>query len=331
MSSLHFNHLSSLMLLWLVPLLFFIFLYNNYRTNKIYSVLGKKQVNIILFYINSVILFLALFLVIFSISGPSWKKDETTVKKVGRDVVFLVDVSNSMLADDLKPNRLIQAKSAIKDTIELLNGDRAALVAFSGSTVVKAPLSTDYYFLQQAVDDLSVDLVEKGGTMMGDALRKTMKYVFPENEEDSSYRDIILITDGEDQGSYPVEAAKMVGDSGVRLIAIGLGNDKIGNRIPIKDENGDSRFLVHNGKEVWSKLDSKTLRKMASATPGGKYLNISKGSFDLALIYSSLIKGASKRAYDSSTSVKYIDEYRKFLLPGLILLFVYFFIRRRFL
>ena len=260
--------------------------------------------------------------------GPLNLAELRTVQAEGRDVVFLVDVSQSMLARDLNPNRLVQAQTAIKDTIDLLEGDRAALVAFAGSTVVMAPVTTDYAFLRRAADELSVNTVDRGGTMTGDALRKTMQFIFPDSEASDGYRDIILITDGEDQGSFPIQAAEAVGTKGLRVIGLGLGNETTGTRIPVTDPSGTERFLMYKGKEVWSRLDSTTLRKMAAATPGGKYLNISRGSFDLASIYTELVKGADQRRYDSGDFEDYKNEYRIFLLPALILMTAALFLRR---
>lgn len=270
----------------------------------------------------------ALPLCVTAAAGPAWEKELQAVQTEGRDVVFLVDVSQSMLARDLNPNRLVQAQTAIKDTIDLLEGDRAALVAFAGSTVVMAPLTTDYAFLRRAADELSVSTVDRGGTMTGDALRKTMQFIFPDSEASDGYRDIILITDGEDQGSFPVQAAEAAGKKGIRLICIGLGDEATGTRIPVTDPSGTERFLMYKGKEVWSRLDSATLRKMAAATPGGKYLNISRGSFDLASVYTELVKGADQRRYDSGDFEDYKNEYRIFLLPALILMTAALFFRR---
>ena len=105
------------------------------------------------------------------------------------------------------------------------------------------------------------------------------------DDQVKEYKDVILITDGEDHDSFPVEAAEAAGERGVRLIAIGLGDENEGRRIPVTDENGRKTFLKHNGQEVWSQLDADTLRKMVNATDGGRYLNVATGTFDLGEIY----------------------------------------------
>lgn len=277
---------------------------------------------------EAVCLTVALVLSVTALAGPAWEKKRQPVEAEGRDVAFLVDVSQSMLARDLNPNRLIQARTAIKDTVDLLAGDRAALVAFAGNAVVLSPLTTDYRFLRTAVDELSVNSVDRGGTLLGDALRKTMQFIFPDSESSDGYRDIILITDGEDQGSFPVQAAEEAGRKGIRLICIGLGDENTGTRIPVTDPSGTERFLMYRGKEVWSRLNSQTLRKMAAATPGGKYLNISRGSFDLASIYRELIGGAGQRLFDAGDYEDYKNEYRLFLFPALLSALTALFLRR---
>jgi len=161
------------------------------------------------------------FLVI-ALARPAWNPKPKTLTRRGRDVVFMLDVSRSMLAEDLAPNRLERSKLAIRDAVEVLEGDRVALVVFAGTAVVKCPLTLDYGFFRMMLEDVSMDSAARGGTMIGDALRKTLKEVFDDREK--RFKDIVLITDGEDHDSFPVEAAKEAGVQGVRLIAIGIGD-----------------------------------------------------------------------------------------------------------
>ena len=159
--------------------------------------------------------------------------------------------------------------------------------------------------------------------MIGDALRKTMDEVL--TDSNGGYRDIILITDGEDQESYPVKAAEMLGENNIRLIAIGLGDENTGKRIPVTDENGEQVFITYDGREIWSRLDADMLRTMVSKTSGGRYLNVSTGNFDLGEIYSSLIKSQEKRFIEDETSVVHEEDFQYFLLPAVILVLVYLF------
>ena len=245
----------------------------------------------------------------------------------GRDIAIVLDVSRSMLAEDLKPNRLERARLAISDLVDQLEGDRVALLAFAGSTAVKCPLTQDYGFFRAMLDDVGVETVGRGGTLIGDALRKVMGEVFSDNLK--RYKDIILITDGEDQDSFPIEAAKEIGDRGVRLIAIGLGDENEGQRIPTTNEKGERTFLRYQGKEIWSRLDADTLRKMVDATPGGRYINVATGTFDLGSIYQNLVASAEKKELESQTVRRYEEKFQIFLGVALLLLLVELLISER--
>jgi Ca-activated chloride channel family protein len=250
-------------------------------------------------------------LVVVALARPAWNRGAQEVTRRGRDVVFLIDVSRSMLADDLRPNRLERAKLAVQDAASRMEGDRVALVAFAGTASVKCPLTIDYGFFRMALDELTPDSVPRGGSLIGDAIRKALTEVFDENP--SQYRDIILITDGEDQDSKPVEAAHQAGERGVRLIAIGLGDENTGRRIPILTGAGRETFLSYQGEEVWSKLDAKTLKEMAAATPGGRYLNVATGAIDLGDIYAKLIESADQRTIETEMVDSYEERFQIFL------------------
>lgn len=326
MSTIQFQDIDMLFILWALPLVVGIYWYawrkkqgnlavfiekgliDRNRITASYSGRRKKAALIM-----SAIVFL-----VISAARPSWNMKSETVEQRGRDVVFLLDVSKSMLAEDLAPNRLERAKLAIRDCIEVLEGDRVALVVFAGSSAVKCPLTLDYGFFRMMLDHISTDSIERGGTMIGDALRKVMTDVFDDRARE--FRDIILITDGEDHESFPVEAAEKAGEKEIRLIAIGLGDEDEGKRIPITNENGEKAFLTYKGQEIWSRLDADTLRKMTGVTPGGKYLNVSTGAINLGSVYSQLVAGADKRKLESRTLTTYEEKYQIFLAIGIFLL-----------
>jgi len=128
----------------------------------------------------------------------------------------------------------------------------------------------------------------------------------------------LLITDGEDQESFPVEAAVEADIEGIRIIAIGLGDEHNGRRIPLKTEQG-TKFVTFEGQEVWTRLDAATLRKIAGATEGGKYLNVSTGTFDLAEIYGSLIADSASSTYEEDSVTIYEDRFQFFLFIAVVL------------
>ena len=183
---------------------------------------------------------------------------------------------------------------------------------------MKCPLTHDYGFFLTALEDVSPESVSRGGTLIGDAIRTVIEQVFDQQARD--YRDVILITDGEDQESYPVEAAKKLGEMGVRLLAIGLGDENQGRRIPITGADGQRKFLTYEGQEVWSRLDANTLRKMVNATPGGRYLNVATGTIDLGDVYVKLIASAEKTELGASKVMRYEEKYQIFLTAAFLFL-----------
>lgn len=313
-------------LLWVLPFLVALFIYSWQRRQKALRIFIDAglldrisiSINPAARRLKAILLLLAVLFIIFSMTRPAWNQKPETIERRGRDVVFLLDVSKSMLAEDLIPNRLERAKLAIKDCVERLQGDRVGLVVFAGTAAVKCPLTQDYGFFQMMLNNISTDSIARGGTMLGDALRKVMTDVF--DDQAKAYKDIVLITDGEDHDSFPVEAAKKIGDKGIRLIAIGLGDENEGKRIPITNSAGQKTFLKYKGQEIWSRLDADTLRKMVNATPGGKYLNVSTGAIDLGNVYLQLIASAEKKELASETIKRYEEKFQIFLAMGLILL-----------
>ena len=163
--------------------------------------------------------------------------------------------------------------------------------------------------------------------MIGDALRKALDEAYDDQER--KFKDIILITDGEDHDSFPVETAEEAGQRGVRIIAVGLGDEGQGKRIPVTDERGNRSFLTYQGREIWSRLDAETLRRVVNATPGGRYLNVSTGTIDLGAVYGNLIAGEEKREIESLTIKLYEEKFQIFLGFALFLLIVEMLISER--
>ncbi len=268
--------------------------------------------------LKATLLVLAFISIALALTEPKWNPQPQQIRRQGRDVAILLDTSKSMLAEDIKPNRLERSKLAIRDLLEVLRGDRIAIITFAGNATVKCPLTQDYAFVRMALADISPESSSRGGTMIGDAIRKAAEEVF--DKQSRQYKDLILITDGEDHDSFPVEAAKKAGEEGIRIIAIGLGDDATGSRIPITGPNGEKTFLKYQGQEVWSKLDSDMLRQVAYATNGG-YLSVTPGTMmDLGQIYENQIASAEKRELESMTMMKYDEKFQIFVALAIGLL-----------
>jgi len=277
------------------------------------SVSLKKQI------FKAFLLISAFVIIVIALTQPRWNPQAQKIKRRGRDVCILLDTSRSMLAEDIRPSRLERSKIAIRDLMETLQGDRIAIVTFAGNATVKCPLTQDYAFVRMVLADISTESTSRGGTMIGDAIRKATEDVF--DRQSREYKDVILITDGEDHDSFPVQAAEKAAKEGIRIIAIGLGDENQGSRIPITSPSGDKTFMKYKGQEVWSKLDDDTLRKVVYATNGGKYLSVEPGTtLDLGEIYEGLIASAKKRELESATMMRYDERFQIFLVLGLALI-----------
>lgn len=272
--------------------------------------------------VKGTLFLLSVACVVVALARPQWNPSERTVNRRGRDVVFLVDVSRSMLARDLVPTRLERTKLWIRDLTSSLQGDRVALVAFAGAASVRCPLTTDYTFFDLALEELSPDSAGRGGTNIGDAIRKCLTTVFDvdENEVDATYRDIILITDGEDQESFPVAAAEVAGRAGVRIIAIGLGSSGEGTPIVLPGQSEPVRGP--DGTVVKSRLDAQTLTRIARASNEGVYLEVGTGTIDLEQVYADLVRSAAKGETGEASAVRYEEGYPWFLLISFAALIV---------
>lgn len=306
--------------LWGIPVLAIIlFLFAKYRHASIRrfvdqplqdSVIGKRILWTSL--LRPTLMLIAITAIIFGLARPQSDPREIEIETKGRDVVFMIDVSRSMLARDVAPNRLERAKLWINDLVDELHGDRVGLVAFAGSSTVVSPLTTDKLFFKLALDELDTSAVPVGGTNIGDAIRRTMDMVFTGTDESElAHRDIVLITDGEDQESLPVQAAQVAGDKGIRIIALGIGS-RDGTTVP-----ADPNSPTQSNQQVVSSLQSASLTQIAAATPGGVYLEVGTGTIDLASVYRDLIAAAEQRTIETSTTMQF--EERFMVLLGIAL------------
>ncbi|MCP4710412.1 MAG: VWA domain-containing protein [Planctomycetes bacterium] len=329
-----FGNYQALWLLWSLPFLAMVFGYSFYRKQLALKQFAThdllKQINTYASVkrqlLKAALLLIAVMAIVTALTQPGWNPRPEKIQRKGRNIVVLMDVSNSMLAEDLYPNRLEHAKLAVRDLLDVLDGDRIGIIAFAGTCAVKCPLTQDYGFVRMALADIGPQSIQRGGTNIGDAIRIAYQDVF--NPDERNFKDIILITDGEDHDSFPEQAAEKAAEEGVRIYAIGLGDDKEGSRIPITGPDGEKIFIKYEGEEVWSKLDSLTLGKIALAT-GGKFWNVGVGTFDLAELYHASIATADQKELDSTTIMRYDEKFQLFLALALSLLMIEAFISER--
>jgi Ca-activated chloride channel family protein len=213
---------------------------------------------------------------VLALGGPWWGFHWEDVARRGVDVVVALDLSRSMLAQDLKPDRLSAAKREIKDLLDLLQGDRIGLVVFSGVAYIQVPLTLDTNAVELFLDQLDTDTVPIGGTNLADAVRKGVQAFAP---SDRAGRAILLITDGEDHGDELARAAEEAKREGVHVYVLGIG-DPAGAPMP----DGQGGFIEEDGKIVLSKLGESELMDLATNT-GGAYVRAVAGDLDLRGIY----------------------------------------------
>jgi Ca-activated chloride channel family protein len=237
--------------------------------------------------------------------------------RVGAEIMICLDVSNSMLAEDVAPNRLERAKAEIRDLLGYLGGDQVGLIAFAGRATVLSPMTPDFGFLRLVLDEAGPGSVTRGGTRLEEPIRKAIAG-FGEAADVS--RSILLITDGEDQDSFPLEAAKEAAERGIRILSVGFG-DEAGSEIVITDRRTGARSALRDGDGnlVISRLDGELLRQMALATDGA-YIPAGTGVLDLEAIYDRHIARLTRGRLDGQGRAVRDDTFQLAILLGLVCL-----------
>jgi Ca-activated chloride channel homolog len=265
---------------------------------------------------RAVLLMLAAGFLIVACARPRFGVYIEEVTSRGVDLFVLLDVSRSMLAEDVAPNRLERAKSDIRDLLQKLKGDRVGLIVFAGAAVELIPLTTDHGFFQMVLDSVDVNSAPRGGSLIGDAIRKSIASMPEQRDRDQV---IVLITDGEDQDSFPAEAADQAAERNIRIISVGLGDAGEGARIPSRGERDGLSFVQHEGQEVWSKMDETLLKDIALKTDGA-YIPAQTRAYDLGQIYDDHLAGLAGGESQSETRRRYRDQFQLFGGIGLAFL-----------
>ena len=269
---------------------------------------GKRRARFLL-------LLLGLAGVILSLTQPRYGYAWQESKRRGRDVLLAIDVSRSMLATDLAPNRLARAKLTAQDLIRQLEGDRVGLVAFAGSAFLQAPLTADYGAVLNSMNELDPDIIPVGGSNMAEAI-KTAEEAFGKGESD--HRCLIIFTDGEELDADGIRAAERV-KGAIRIFTVGLGSAD-GSLIPVPGPRGGSEFVKDpDGQFVKSKLDETRLRKIAEAT-GGFYVHLLNGPAEMTQIIRDGLGKMSEQDIDAKLARQPIERYQWPLSAALVLL-----------
>jgi Ca-activated chloride channel homolog len=247
------------------------------------------------------------------------------LKREGIDVIVAVDLSNSMLARDMKPNRLEKAKQELRSIIDRLQGDRIGLVAFAGEAFIQCPLTMDYAAARLLLSIMDQNTVSVQGTSLSSAI-ESARQAFAQQEK--KHKVLVLLTDGEDHEGNAIEAAKEARQDGVRIYTVGIGNP-VGDPIPVMDRQGNQVGFKkdRNGEVIVSKLDEVTLEKIALET-GGKYYSATSGELELDKIFDE-ISSMEKKELEGTLVTRYDDRYQWPLLMAILLITAEFFISER--
>lgn len=326
-----FEHPEYLNLLWLLPLLTVLYiLYLTWR-RKVARRLGDADVTGLLMPYKSgwrshfkfFLTLLTLTSILVAMANPQIGSQLEKVQRKGIDIVIALDVSNSMLAQDIKPNRLERAKQSINRLIDDLENDRIGLVVFAGKAYTQLPITTDYSAAKLMLSTVSTDLVPVQGTSIGKAVETAMSAF---NVEQSG-KVIIIITDGETHDEEALKRVTEAADKGIRVFTIGLGLAE-GAPIPVYRNGVVTGFRKdRSGSTVITRLDETMLQQIAEAGKG-IYVRASTSQVGLNRIFDE-IKRLEENTYDIKSYSDYEDRFQYFIGIALLLLFVNYIINER--
>ena len=279
MDALSFDHPKMLQMLWALPVLaaFYIWAFakkrqamERFATLNLLSTL-VPSVSVVRRRVKASLTLAAAGTLVVAMAGPRWGTRYEDVPLRGIDIMFVLDVSNSMLAEDVVPNRLQRAKLDIKEMLEVLPGDRVGLVTFAGTSTLTCPLTVNYGSFGLALEAVDTRSTPRGGTNIGDAVRHAADSL---SDKVTDHGAIIVISDGgETHESYVVEASRKVfEENGIRVFTVGLGDLTEGARIPIT-RDGRHSYMKYQGQEVWTKLEPTLLESMAAVADAMYFSN----------------------------------------------------------
>ncbi len=324
---LRFHNLAALHLLWVVLALAGVVVWGFARRRRALERFASAnlvgfltaEVSIPRRWGKAILVLSAMLLLVMGSVDPRWGVYYEQVPQRGMDILFLLDVSRSMLARDLTPSRLERAKQCIADVVDLCAGDRVGLVTFAGKPVLKCPLTLNYGAFRMILDEVNVHSAPRGGTLIGDAVRLAADSFV---DQEKGHKAIIVLTDGDDQESFPIEAAKEAyAQKGIKVFTVGLGDEEQGARVPAREDNPDL-YVQYQGQEVWSKMNPATLRDMALGA-GGTYVPVGTKSIDLGrILYEDRLAQEERREIESGRLELRHVRYHWFAGAALLLLLI---------
>lgn len=323
-------HSEYLHLLYIIPIMVVIYWFVQKYNKTILEKFASTKLHAVLIPLKSkfknlfkfILLLVSILLIIFALANPQVGSKLEEAKQVGIDVYICLDVSASMLAEDIKPSRLLKAKYQISRLIQMLRGDKIGLIIFSGQAYIQFPLTTDYAAANLFLNAVEVSSVPQPGTAIAEAINMATKSF---KKDDKTEKAIIIITDGEDHEGNVEEAVSNAVSEGISIYVIGMGSPN-GAPIPIKDRNGNVTGYKKDssGETIISRLNEDLLKLIAQQGEG-KYYLASNTENELDMIYRDLSK-IEQSEYGSKRITEYEDRFYYLLFPAIILLVIEIFI-----
>lgn len=319
-----------LLVIPVIILLFAILQFWKYRAQKRFAnskLLKRLSPNQSLFksILKIVVLCLAVACFAIALVNPKIGTKLETVKRQGVDIVFAVDVSKSMLAEDVAPNRLEKSKQLVTQIINNLASDRVGIIAYAGKAFPQLPITTDYASAKMFLNNMSTDMLSSQGTAISEAIELSKTFF---DDEEQTNRVLIIISDGEDHGEMASNIAEEASDEGIRIFTIGVGDIK-GGPIPIKRNGILLNYKKDNqGETVITKLNEETLKDIADEA-NGAYINGSNTA-DVIKEIKEILNKMDKTEFEAKEFADYKDQFQWFLGFGVFFLFLdIFFLERK--
>ena len=314
-----------LYLLFLLPILVAVFLYNIYWKRKKQREFGDLNLiarlsperSVFKPILKLVVLLLAITGLILGLVNPKIGTTMETVKREGIDIVFAMDVSKSMLAQDIAPSRLEKSKQIVSQIINQLGNDRIGIVAYAGSAFPVLPITTDYSVAKMFLQSMSPDIVSSQGTALDEAIKLSATYFDPKSKNSKL---LVLISDGEDHSEGAQSVAADANKQGMRIVTIGIGTEK-GSTIPLPTTTGQPNYQRDNaGAIVTTKLNRANLQAIAKATKGG-YID-GNNTKEVVEYLKNTLNTIQKTEFESTQMANFQSQFQWFLGFAFVLLFL---------
>lgn len=317
---LRFQHISHLYLLAFTPVLIVLFIWLVYwRRNKLRKLgeerLIQQQVLGFIpgrFTLKFIILLIGYCLIVIGWANLQKSADTEKVQSRGVDVVVALDVSKSMLAQDIQPDRLTRAKQLVQSLMDKMKGNRVALIIFAGRAYLQVPLTVDYGAMKMMLQNVSPDMVPTQGTVIGEAVDLSLKSF---SQKEKKYKSLVIISDGEDHDEHALAKVKEAVETGVIVHTVGIGSPQ---GAALYDPATKAPKMDENGNPIVSKLNEEELKSIAAA--GNGTYTLLRNADDVAAKLAGEIDDMEQKNQGAVMSMNYDSYFQYFLLGGLILI-----------